>query len=111
VLRGAHGIERLATPWSMPRRRRGVCVTKISSPTIWILAPSFCVITFQPAQSSSASPSSIEISGYFSTHCAYVSTSSVADCILPSKSYALVLGSNSSLAAQSSARKICLPAS
>ena len=57
----------LATPSSMPRCSRLVLVTNKSSPTSWILSPSRSVISFQPSQSSSAKPSSIEQMGYFST--------------------------------------------
>ncbi len=60
----------LATPSSMPRWNRLVLVTNTSSPTNWILSPSRSVINFQPSQSSSAKPSSIEQIGYFSTHLA-----------------------------------------
>src|SRR5229473_1183582 len=61
----------LAMPSLMPRERRSVLVTKRSSPTSWILflddlLPMLCVKDFQPAQSSSAMPSSIETMGYFS---------------------------------------------
>src|SRR5229473_1320005 len=63
----------LAIPSLMPRERRAVLVTKRSSPTSWIfffddLLPMLCVRDFQPAQSSSAMPSSIETMGYFSAH-------------------------------------------
>ena len=47
----------------MPRRSRSGLVTKMSSPTIWIFAPSASVSSFQPSQSSSAQPSSIETIG------------------------------------------------
>src|SRR5260221_11779861 len=62
----------LATPSLMPRERRCVLVTKRSSPTSWILfldefVPTELVRAFQPAQSSSAMPSSMETMGYFST--------------------------------------------
>ena len=43
-------------------------VTNRSSPTIWILSLNRSVISFQPSQSPSAKPSSMEITGYFSTH-------------------------------------------
>src|SRR6266849_5915511 len=62
----------LAMPSLMPRERRWVLVTKRSSPTSWIFflddfAPTDSVRDFQPAQSSSAMPSSMETMGYFST--------------------------------------------
>ena len=41
-------------------------VTNRSSPTSWTLSPSSSVSFFQPAQSSSARPSSIERIGYLS---------------------------------------------
>src|ERR1700704_3156480 len=61
----------LAMPSLMPRERRAVLVTKRSSPTSWIfllddLLPILSVRDFQPPQSSSAMPSSIETIGYFS---------------------------------------------
>ncbi len=40
-----------------------VLVTNRSSPTIWILSPSLSVISFQPSQSFSARPSSMEMIG------------------------------------------------
>src|SRR6267142_4022454 len=69
----------LAMPSLMPRERRAVLVTKRSSPTSWIfflddLTPIDCVNDFQPDQSSSAMPSSIETMGYFSTHFVQYST-------------------------------------
>ena len=50
----------LATPESIPRLSRSVLVTNRSSPTSWTLSPSSCVRPFQPSQSSSSIPSSIE---------------------------------------------------
>ena len=44
-------------------RRRSGLVTKMSSPTNWILLPSVSVRSFQPSQSSSAQPSSMETIG------------------------------------------------
>src|SRR5215468_8736810 len=80
----------LAMPSLMPRERRSVLVTKRSSPTSWMclegdedeerflaplemtavedLVPIACVSDSQPAQSSSAMPSSMETIGYFSAH-------------------------------------------
>ncbi len=56
----------LAVPPSMPRRRRSTLVTKRSSPTSWTRPPMRSVRSFQPSQSSSAQPSSIEMIGYLS---------------------------------------------
>ena len=56
----------LATPISMPFFRNFVLVTNRSSPTSWILSPSASVSFFQPAQSSSAMPSSMLMIGYLS---------------------------------------------
>src|SRR6266704_2417415 len=61
----------LAMPCLIPRAKISVFVTKMSSPTSWILfgellEPSFSVSFFQPGQSSSPIPSSMEIMGYFS---------------------------------------------
>ena len=53
----------LATPISIPRRRRSGLVTKRSSPTSWQRSPIFSVRAFQPSQSSSSMPSSIETTG------------------------------------------------
>jgi hypothetical protein len=53
----------LATPESMPRRRRSVLVTKRSSPTSWTPSPRRSVSPRQPSQSSSAIPSSSETIG------------------------------------------------
>src|SRR5476649_2711904 len=50
----------LAIPSEMPRCTRSVLVTKRSSPTSWILSPIFSVRSFQPSQSSSAKPSSMD---------------------------------------------------
>ena len=60
----------LAQPFSMPLAMSWVFVTKTSSPTIWILSPSLSVIVFQPSQSFSAMPSSMERIGYFLTQSA-----------------------------------------
>src|SRR6202171_3829334 len=75
----------LAMPSLMPRDRRSVLVTNRSSPTNWIfffedLLPTLCVSCFQPDQSSSAMPSSIETIGYFSTHLAQYSTIASGEC-------------------------------
>src|SRR6266581_3829816 len=53
----------LATPISMPRRRRTTLVTKISSPTSCTRFPSRLVSNRQPSQSSSARPSSMKLTG------------------------------------------------
>ena len=55
----------LATPFSIPFRRIEGLVTKMSSPTIWIFLPIASVNIFQPSQSSSEKPSSIETIGYW----------------------------------------------
>ena len=57
----------LATPARIPRSRISELVTKTSSPTNWILAPSALVWAAHPSQSSSAIPSSMETMGYRST--------------------------------------------
>ena len=64
----------LAMPSSMPRCSRSVLVTNRSSPTSCTLSPSRSVSSFQPSQSSSLQPSSIEQIGYFSTQPASRST-------------------------------------
>src|SRR3569833_4609275 len=55
----------LATPFSMPSIRMTVLVTNKSSPTNCTCLPRRSVSSFQPAQSSSAMPSSIETLGLF----------------------------------------------
>ena len=55
----------LAVPVSIPLRRNSMLVTKKSSPTSCNLSPSASVSFFQPSQSLSAQPSSIEMIGYF----------------------------------------------
>ncbi len=54
----------LATPLSIPFRRIEGLVTKMSSPTIWTFFPIASVKIFQPSQSSSEKPSSMETTGY-----------------------------------------------
>ena len=54
----------LPTPASMPRFRRSTLVTKRSSPTSWTVSPISSVSAFQPSQSSSSMPSSIDRIGY-----------------------------------------------
>ncbi|MNE92521.1 hypothetical protein D3C80_1902560 [compost metagenome] len=49
--------------FSMPSLRILVLVTNKSSPTSWTLAPIFSVRPFQPAQSDSSMPSSMEMIG------------------------------------------------
>ncbi len=56
-----------ATPFSIPSCKRFTFVTNKSSPTNWHLEPINFVCSAQPAQSSSAIPSSIEMIGYLST--------------------------------------------
>ena len=53
----------LPVPPSMPRRSRSTLVTNRSSPTSCTRSPSRSVMAFQPAQSSSARPSSIDSTG------------------------------------------------
>src|SRR5271168_1220990 len=50
---------------SMPFLSRLVLVTNRSSPTSWTVSPMASVRSFQPSQSSSEQPSSIETIGYF----------------------------------------------
>ena len=50
------------------RCRRSLLVTKRSSPTSWMRSPINSVRYFQPSQSSSASPSSMETMGYCRVH-------------------------------------------
>ena len=61
-------------PSEMPRAKIFGLVTKMSSPTSWIFLPSSRVASFQPSQSSSARPSSIETMGYWRTQLAQNST-------------------------------------
>src|SRR5215469_9108656 len=75
----------LAMPSLMPRDRRSVLVTNRSSPTSWIfffedLLPTLCVSAFQPAQSSSAMPSSRDTIGYFSTQAVQYAAISDEEC-------------------------------
>ena len=56
--------RRDATPYSMPRCNSFTLVTKMSSPTSWILPPSLSVRMRQPSQSFSARPSSNDTMGY-----------------------------------------------
>ena len=49
---------------SIPLRRIFGLVTKTSSPTIWIFFPIVRVNSFQPSQSSSEKPSSMDRMGY-----------------------------------------------
>ena len=53
----------LAMPSLMPLASRSVLVTNRSSPTSWHLAPTASVSAFQPSQSSSDMPSSIDTIG------------------------------------------------
>ncbi len=77
----------LAMPWSMPRCNRSVLVTNKSSPTSCTLPPSLSVSIFQPAQSSSEQPSSIEQIGYLATQLARNSTIAAESIDLPSIVY------------------------
>ena len=52
-----------AVPDAMPRRSRSELVTNRSSPTSCTFAPSRSVSSFQPSQSSSAQPSSMDAIG------------------------------------------------
>jgi len=64
LMRIAFAARRLI-PWAS----RSGFVTKISSPTIWIVEPSRSVRSDHPSQSSSASPSSMDTTGYALAHC------------------------------------------
>ncbi|CAB4939485.1 unannotated protein [freshwater metagenome] len=68
----------LAVRASMPRWRRSGFVTKRSSPTSWTFSPRASVSVFQPSQSSSSMPSSIERIGYLPALSAQYSESSPA---------------------------------
>ncbi len=57
----------LPTPSAIPRARISGFVTKTSSPTSRIFAPSSFVMACQPFQSCSARPSSIDRIGYAAT--------------------------------------------
>ena len=59
---------------SIPFCNFSTLVTNKSSPTNWHLSPNLSVNIFQPSQSFSSIPSSIEIIGYFSTQPAQKST-------------------------------------
>ncbi len=103
----------LATPSRIPRLSRCVFVTNRSSPTSWIFFPKASVMIFQPAQSSSAMPSSMEMMGYCFTQFAQNSTicwgvfSLLSDFL---KTYFFFWGSKNSLAAGSKARAMSVPA-
>ena len=58
----------------MPRLRISGFVTNTSSPTSWTLSPSSFVSSFQPVQSLSATPSSIEMIGYWRAQSASIAT-------------------------------------
>jgi len=70
-----------ARSW-MPRARNLGLVTKTSSPTSWTRSPIARVRALQPAQSSSAMPSSSEKMGYLEVH-------SLQSSIIPSESRVL----------------------
>src|SRR3954465_7208491 len=94
----------LATPSSMPRLKMEGLVTKRSSPTSWILSPTVSVSSFQPAQSFSDMPSSMDtMAGYWRTQLAQNSTicsevrallSDFLNTYLPSWKYSLDAGSS-----------------
>src|SRR6516225_1335289 len=106
-----------AIPSLIPRDSRSVEVTKRSSPTNWIffvedVLPMLAVSNFQPAQSSSAMPSSIEIIGYFSTQLVQYAAISLLECADLSdflKTYLPLALSKNSLDAGSSAMLTCSP--
>src|SRR5436190_23746011 len=64
----------LAIPLSIPCCNLVTFVTNKSSPTNWHLSPTVLVRNFQPSQSSSAMPSSLEAIGYCFTHFSHYST-------------------------------------
>src|SRR5579859_505134 len=107
----------LAMPSLIPRASRSVFVTNKSSPTSWIfcfdsLLPILVVIVFQPAQSSSANPSSMDTMGYFSTQDVQYAAISAEECADLSdflNTYFPVALSWNSLAAGSSAMLTCSP--
>ena len=102
----------LAIPLSMPICSLSTLVTNKSSPTIWHLLPMACVRAFQPFQSSSAIPSSIEAMGYCFTHFSQNLTSSSLLIALPLllwNTYFFFLASHNSLLAASIAITICEP--
>src|SRR5206468_12799302 len=107
----------LAMPSLMPRERRSVLVTKRSSPTSWIFfledfVPTQLVSVFQPTQSSSAMPSSMETMGYFSTQFVQYAAIWSDECSLLSdflKTYLPADLSKNSLEAGSSAVETCWP--
>src|SRR6266566_3687020 len=106
-----------AIPSSIPLDSRSVLVTKRSSPTNWIfffedLFPMLRVSHFQPSQSSSAMPSSIETIGYFSAHVVQYAAISLLECADLSdflKTYWPLVLSKNSLEAGSSAMLTCSP--
>ena len=102
----------LAICLSIPVCKRFTLVTNRSSPTSWHLAPTAWVRAFQPFQSSSAMPSSIEIMGYCFTHFSQNFTSSSLLTILPLllwNTYFFFLASHNSLLAASIAMAIWEP--
>ena len=102
----------LAMPLSIPVCKRFTLVTNRSSPTSWHLLPTAWVRAFQPFQSSSAIPSSIEAIGYCFTHFSQNFTSSSLLTALPLllwNTYFFFLASHNSLLAASIAITICEP--
>ncbi|MNJ58535.1 hypothetical protein D3C77_541690 [compost metagenome] len=73
----------LATPFWMPSRRILVLVTNRSSPTSCTFLPNWSVKSFQPSQSFSAMPSSMEMIGYLSHHVASRLVNSCEDSEMP----------------------------
>jgi hypothetical protein len=57
--------NRISDAFSDPFAKELTLVTNRSSPTSWIFAPRAAVSFFQPTQSFSEQPSSIEMIGYF----------------------------------------------
>ena len=76
----------LATRFSMPSFRIFVLVTNRSSPTSCTFAPRRSFRCFQPSQSPSCMPSSIEMIGYLSTQLASMSVQAAAVSERPSLS-------------------------
>ena len=67
----------LAIPFSIPVDKRSTLVTNKSSPTNCVLSPINSVKYFQPSQSFSCIPSSIEIIGYLVANSAMYSACSL----------------------------------
>ncbi|MNL76632.1 hypothetical protein D3C87_2026290 [compost metagenome] len=93
----------------MPSRRRAELVTNRSSPTSWHLLPMRSVTAFQPSQSSSAMPSSIEKIGYLAASSARYSAMAPGSSVRPSPSSTYLPSLKNSVAAQSSAMNMSSP--